>query len=268
MIDFDIAKTWHRMYTEKLQLVAAGANDEAFTLERVCNDSACTLGKWLYGEGKCLDGVPAYNQLLRVHQGFHDIACRYLNIALGDGDALKREEVEADLASLSASVVAAIERLQVDVAAGQRSGAAAPPLAQAIPEIAWDEALTVGLPAIDEHHKALVRITSNLMRDPDASLHSEYAVDNLTDLGKILILHFSIEEEYMQQLDMPQDEFEAHRKRHQEILDQWARINVASYSSRNLKVKDIAEQVRTWAVDHVVAYDLNMRKYLPAGGVQ
>jgi hemerythrin-like metal-binding protein len=259
MIDFDIAKIWHRLYAEKLRLVAAGASDEAFTLERVCDDASCTLGKWLYGAGWTLADTPAYQQLQAVHQAFHAAACEYLSLSQGEEGGQHRQQAEAELAHLSAGIIAAIDRLQADVAAQNLAAAPASPL----PPIVLDDSLAIGVETLDAHHQLLAEIIGKLMRDPEAALHSEYAVDNLTDLGKILTLHFSIEEDYMRQLDMPPAEYLAHRKKHQEILEQWARMNIASYANRNLKVKDVAAQVRDWAIDHIAEYDLGIKKYMP-----
>ena len=90
------------------------------------------------------------------------------------------------------------------------------------------------------------------MKNPDASLHSKSAVDGLTDLSKILEIHFSIEEAYMRQLGMEQQEFSAHSQKHREILGQLVEMNIAFYANRDMKVRDIASQVRELAIDHVV----------------
>ena len=92
----------------------------------------------------------------------------------------------------------------------------------------------------------------------------EFVVDMLTDLSGLLHLHFSVEEAHMKRLEMPEKEYSEHQNRHSEILDQCAQLNIDSYMDRDLTVRDIAALVRRWTIEHVVEYDLNIRKYLPA----
>jgi hypothetical protein len=40
-------------------------------------------------------------------------------------------------------------------------------------------------------------------------------------------------------------------------------MNLATETNRNLKVSDTTAQIMEWAIDHVVEYDFNIKKYLP-----
>jgi hemerythrin-like metal-binding protein len=265
MIDFDIAKTWHKIFAEKLEFVVMGLIEETCSPEQICDDSACKLGNWLHGPGKQMEGLPAYTNLLKTHQHFHEVAYRYLSIGRSSSDDNLKQDVEADFKNVSARVIAAIERLQVEAErTHQQTGFTSQFQNASLHRTAWDESLTIGLPAIDEQHKAIAAIVDKLMKDPEESLHSEFTIENLTDLGRILEMHFAVEEAYMQRLGMTRDEFEAHRQRHFEIVQQYVDMNIASYKIRDMKIKDIAQQIMGLAIDHVVEYDLNIRKYLPA----
>ena len=206
------------------------------------------------------------NIALESYKKFHDTACRYLTVTLGDSDGQSKREVEAEFKNASADVIAAIDLLKDAIETARQNTAYTSQFIDTATShpTAWDESLIIGLPVIDEQHKAITGILDKLMKNPDASLHSEYAVDNLTELGKILELHISIEEAYMKRLGMEQEEFDEHCRSHKNILDQFVEMNIASYSNRDLKVKDIASQVREWSIDHVVEYDFNIKKYLPA----
>jgi len=202
MIDYDIAKTWHKIFAERLELVAEGLIDEVLSPQQISDDSACKLGKWLYGAGKRFAELPAYAELLKVHQRFHDTACGYVNLMQGDSPEHLKQAIEADFKSTSGFVVTAIERLQLAVESEHQPTGYKPqfPDPAALHPALWDESLTLGLPAIDEQHKAIAAICEKLMKNPDESAHSEYSVDCLIDLGKILALHFEVEEAHMQQL--------------------------------------------------------------------
>ncbi len=265
MIDFDIAKTWHRIFSEQLEFVAAGLIPVP-PLERVCDDSACKLGQWLRGAGKCMESTPAYAELMTLHARFHKVACDYLNITLGESDEQSKKQIEAELRKASTDVVAAIDGLRDVVDADRNTSAYSSQYGTTATtdSFSWDPSLAIGIPAIDSHHQAIVGILNKLMKNPDAALHSESAVDSLTDLTKILDLHFSVEEAYMKRLGMPEQELAEHQERHTEILEQCSQLNVASFTNRDLKVRDIASQVRRWAIDHVIERDFNIKKYLHA----
>jgi hemerythrin len=243
-----------------------GLSTKSNRLRKVCDDSACKLGQWLYGAGKCFAELPAYADLLKVHQRFHDVACGYVNVMQSDSLEHLKQETEADFKITSVQVVASIERLKLAAEREHQPIGYATQFhdpASSHPTL-WDESLALGLTAIDEQHKAISAICDKLMKSPDESAHSEFSVDCLTDLGKIMAMHFAVEEAYMQQFGMVHVEFEAHRKRHGEILDQYVEMNNASYMDRDLKVGDIALQVREWTIDHLLEYDFNIKKYLPA----
>jgi len=135
--------------------------------------------------------------------------------------------------------------------------------ASAVNRLVWDDALNIGLPLIDEQHKALFGIIGKLVADPRAALQSESVVDRLTELGKALNQHFTIEESLMRQLGMADEEFRAHREDHSTILDQYAEICILSMSHPTKLVKDIAPQVIRWALEHVTEFDHGIKKYLP-----
>ena len=265
MIDFDIAKTWHKIFAEKLEFVAAGLIEQTPVLANVCDDTACKLGEWLYGPGKRLEKLPAYSRLMKSHERFHDIACHYLNTSLGKTSDQLKLDAEVDFKEASADVQAAIEQLSAafENSQGQVVYASQYAAPTEPDQIVWDGSLAIGLPAIDDHHQALVGILSKLMRNPHASLHDESVVDNLTEITRILGLHFTVEEAHMRKLGVPEDEYSEHLRKHVEILDQCANLNLTSFNSRDMKVRDIAEQIRTWAIDHVIEYDFNIKNYLP-----
>ena len=75
MIDFDIAKTWHKLFAEHLELIAHGAIEEELTEASVCDDRACKLGKWLDGPAHAMSNLPSYTELRRHHRHFHQSAC-------------------------------------------------------------------------------------------------------------------------------------------------------------------------------------------------
>jgi len=266
MIDFDIAKTWHKIFAEQILFAAMGLITETPSAQSVCDDTACKLGKWLQGTGKGMEDLPSYVALVDTHRRFHGIACQFMAAIQGNQDAAMLDRIEHEFKAVSSDVLMAIDRLSVEMGSTHPDHAFPSQFVQPAPsnQIVWDDTLTIGIEAIDEHHKAILRIIGKLTSSPEAALRSELVVDCLTDLGKILDLHFSVEEAHMRQLGVPHDEFAAHCNSHMEILNQYADMNIAISQKKELKVKDVANQAIQWAIDHVVEYDLGLKKYLPA----
>jgi hemerythrin-like metal-binding protein len=131
----------------------------------------------------------------------------------------------------------------------------------------WNDAFTLGLPAIDEQHALLFTMANRLLDHPDALSREEKVVDILTDLGKFLILHFQTEEAMMRQLGVPAAEFERHARAHNLIIDEYAELNLAVAHGRHHTATEIFAQVRTWLHDHLHSDDIKLRDYLPVRAV-
>jgi hypothetical protein len=57
---------------EKLQKALGGNNDEGLEVAVISKDHLCTIGKWLYGEGKSLYAhLPEYEAMRKVHAERH-----------------------------------------------------------------------------------------------------------------------------------------------------------------------------------------------------
>jgi hemerythrin len=267
VIDFDIAKTWHKLFAEHLELVAHGIIDEELSEASVCDDGACKLGKWLDGPAHAMSKLPSYTDLRFHHHHFHQCACDLLRIARDASHAGARNVAVANFRAASTTVVAAIDQLVADHAAldsGHDSGGVfGEPGTK--PHASWNEAMSTGVAAIDDHHKAIVTILDKLAVTPDLPVMSELANDALTDLGRILQLHFAVEETYLKKCGMPEQELAAHLREHYKILEQYAEINFDAMTRGHMRIKDISATVKAWAVDHVITYDLAIKNYLPLG---
>lgn len=124
----------------------------------------------------------------------------------------------------------------------------------------------VGIPVIDEQHEMLCKLVGRLLEHPEALGNNVLVVDVLTDLGKFLILHFKTEEEFMRQLDLPAEEFEAHLRAHSEILDQYAELNMAIAQGKRHTAGDIFEMTRQWLAGHQHRFDLRLADYAKSAG--
>ena len=69
----------HHVLKRKLQDEMDGKSDEPLDITQLSQDNLCTIGKWLYGEGKLLYGhLPEYEVARKVHADLHVCACEVL----------------------------------------------------------------------------------------------------------------------------------------------------------------------------------------------
>jgi methyl-accepting chemotaxis protein len=90
-INLDEAVQTHSDWKRKLQNYLANP-DGSIDATKLAMDNACTLGQWLYGDGKKFANLPEYNQLVEAHKNFHKSAADIVRRKEGG------EDVSADMA--------------------------------------------------------------------------------------------------------------------------------------------------------------------------
>lgn len=131
-------------------------------------------------------------------------------------------------------------------------------------KIVWNDSLVIGVPVIDEQHALLCSLANRLLDHPEARAQHEFVVDIITELGKFLILHFKTEEMMMRQLGVPADEYEHHVRAHNQIIDEYADLNMAAAHVGHHTSLEIFNLVKQWVGDHFHCSDAKIRNYLPA----
>lgn len=71
----------HSDFRERL-VSAIAAGQSSLTVERVCQDNQCTLGRWLYTMDGSTQATPRWQCVRTVHAEFHQEAARVLEFAL------------------------------------------------------------------------------------------------------------------------------------------------------------------------------------------
>lgn len=128
-----------------------------------------------------------------------------------------------------------------------------------------DPSLLVGLPIIDHEHAALV---AQLQRLLETSVNPTAAGDfseSFSQLGQQIRAHFDSEELTMTALGIPLDDFAAHVVAHDEILNQYAALNLDRMQGARLKPSEMVKVVKGWIVDHLLQHDLKIRDFIGAG---
>lgn len=126
------------------------------------------------------------------------------------------------------------------------------------------ESMATGLPTIDEEHLGLLKSLSAAMINPSATSDLEHFGEVLMKIGERLRVHFKHEEAIMQALEIPLEVLARHVRRHDEILEQYAQLNMDLMLHLAPSHQEILAMLKEWIIAHVLDYDVMIRGHLPA----
>jgi hemerythrin-like metal-binding protein len=128
--------------------------------------------------------------------------------------------------------------------------------------VTFDQRLHIGVPAIDDEHGSLIGALNRLLADDGAGPASELFTSVLTQLGRELDDHFRHEERHFALLGLPEPMAAAHIAAHGEILSQYAQLNLDLMRPHRHARSGLLVLLRGWIVDHIVSFDLGLRRYV------
>ena len=97
---------------------------------------------------------------------------------------------------------------------------------------------------------------------------TESCSEILSQLGGQINAHFTNEETIFKSFGMPVDEIASHVQAHTDILDQYTRLNFDLMQGKAFTRSDVLLMIKGWIIEHVICFDLNIKKYLPKINVQ
>lgn len=74
----------HVMWKQRLTAFLAGTSEEKLDPDVIKLDDRCPLGKWIYGEGKPMENLPAYEEVRELHAKFHQNAAEVVTLHQAD----------------------------------------------------------------------------------------------------------------------------------------------------------------------------------------
>lgn len=121
----------------------------------------------------------------------------------------------------------------------------------------WKEDYAIGIPAIDEQHKELFRLTNEvyaLLNDVLITDKYDQILSVIDALREYTIEHFAAEESYM--LEIKYKKFLSHKALHNDFIDQINSIDLTQIDDdQNLYLKKILNFVTEWLIDHILRED-------------
>ena len=115
--DFDEFVYVHKQWSKKLRRVVEGRS-EPQNPDSVACDDRCSLGEWIYGAGKHLQRVPAYEALREKHAQFHQCAGSVLRHVIVGEREQANEILSTRFGLLSEETIEQIHRLEQHCASG------------------------------------------------------------------------------------------------------------------------------------------------------
>lgn len=123
-----------------------------------------------------------------------------------------------------------------------------------MPAIAWTDALSVGVPALDKDHKTLIRMINDLDQE---------APDFVALFGAVLDYtcgHFDREETYLEGLGYP--ELDGHHARHEDfaarVADLLRQYREDPSAAAGTRLKDV---LWDWLRSHIMVEDLRYAQW-------
>jgi hemerythrin len=131
--------------------------------------------------------------------------------------------------------------------------------------LAWTHSFSVGVPQLDEDHRALVRLINRACAAADAA-DPEQLLSALDDLVELANGHFEREEAIMHQLPgyalLP-----AHSAEHRNRIRQLEATRSAAAAEMRQGPKRLQEELVDWFVKQTVGHDAKIKAYFDSCGV-
>jgi hemerythrin len=126
--------------------------------------------------------------------------------------------------------------------------------------IQWDDSYSVGSQLIDGQHKELITMTNRLYEGCRRGGVTEKVLFIQTIQGAVNYVktHFSTEEKFMEQTCYP--ELEAHRREHQNFIDEVMRQVKRFENDEQFVPGQFARFLLDWILTHIAKSD---KKYIP-----
>lgn len=127
----------------------------------------------------------------------------------------------------------------------------------------WDDKYTVNVSEVDGQHQEIFRLVNAL----DDALSEDRSVigEKLNALVSFVVNHFATEEKYMQETGFPN--YEAHKKMHDDLVEQVAAIQIKFNNGEAEITSDITAFVRDWLYQHIPNIDKQYGPYLNEKGI-
>lgn len=125
----------------------------------------------------------------------------------------------------------------------------------------WDEDLATGNEAVDEQHRELFAMFSEVHDALSANDDALPVSDVIARLQEYALHHFHAEENLMSRSGMSGDDVVAHLREHRDLRDQIERLASADPPVVSVRLKLVALMHR-WLTHHIDVYDRDLARHV------
>lgn len=126
--------------------------------------------------------------------------------------------------------------------------------------IEWREDFRIGLPEVDEEHRALIAAINRLHRELVVGASLAKVAGALGDIHAAIASHFALEEKDMAALGY--GEHGAHKADHERLLDEILDILDEVTASGRYDARQLSSRLSAWFVEHFRTFDARLHRWL------
>lgn len=119
--------------------------------------------------------------------------------------------------------------------------------------VEWSAAMELGIPELDEQHKRLVELLSELYASCERREGGEGVRRSVRGMMRYAVEHFSFEERMMR--DAEYGALEVHRREHEHFMDQVQAFEHKLYEGR-CEPGEVVDFLVDWLMEHILASDM------------
>jgi len=127
--------------------------------------------------------------------------------------------------------------------------------------VVWDEAFSVGYPAIDDEHKKLVAMVNELFQldEQGNAVQKSIIAKTFQKAGEYAQTHFHHEEEILKKANY--SNLATHKKEHESFMHEiWEEFNLFNKGSES--AVGLARFLKKWLLNHIAVVDKHYAPYL------
>jgi hemerythrin len=124
----------------------------------------------------------------------------------------------------------------------------------------WNDDFKIGQEEVDKEHQKLFEIAAKALQHEKHADSKKFIKQIIIELYQYMKVHFENEEKYMESIGYP--EIEAHKKLHENIIDQITQFvkQIATLSLENFERK-LIEYMDVWLISHIIYDDQKIQCY-------
>lgn len=127
--------------------------------------------------------------------------------------------------------------------------------------VIWSEMFSVRVPYIDNQHRKLIQIINNFhetLKDPNLTAN---IFQTLNELFHYTELHFKDEEQILKLVNYPADQFQKHKKEHEQIVEHIFKLNDQLTGGDEKVIYNLEVFLNSWIIKHLLSTDKNYQPF-------